>query len=378
MMPVPRSYWATLADSFAASLIDALAAKFRSPNPIFLTAAAVAAEVNVDEHVASAVLEQLAADGYVLAHDRWRCRNCSHELDHDQRAAHECPICQVQFDHSPPIAYKAYVRPGRASRDTRWVIAVHGMNTLGAWQQDFGWRLAKLYGYAVPLAIYKYGRVLFSPLLIIRQTRLRDDLVDKIQSLRTEMRAAGYGDRPDVIAHSFGTWLLSHALVSDPGILLGRVILTGSIVRPDFAWDAVIAAGQVEAVLCHYGRRDVPVRISQFMIPDSGPSGFRGFNDRQVVVHRVEPSFRHSDYFTRENLQEVMDTVWSLFLTLPHDQLFTIARVHDANAATWKPSRWRWLSHLLKYVVLLMLVTISLFLVVALVIGGRAIVESIL
>jgi serine/threonine-protein kinase len=59
--------------------------------------------------------------------------------------------------------------------------------------------------------------------------------------------------RPDIIAHSFGTWLVGHALESNPDIQVGRVVLTGSILRPDFNWKEHMPSGQVEAVLNHYG-----------------------------------------------------------------------------------------------------------------------------
>ncbi|MCZ7616635.1 MAG: hypothetical protein M5T52_24490 [Ignavibacteriaceae bacterium] len=54
--------------------------------------------------------------------------------------------------------------------------------------------------------------------------------------------------RPDVVAHSFGTLLISELLKKYPELKLGRVILTGSIISPDFNWELIFQRGQVEAV----------------------------------------------------------------------------------------------------------------------------------
>src|SRR5437870_7021689 len=109
-----------------------------------------------------------------------------------------------------------------------------------------------------------------SPLIYFRQEMHRDRLLAYLRKLRNEMKAEGYGERPDVIAHSFGTWLLAHAILADKAadpIRVGRVVLTGSIVRPDFNWRSLLDDGRVEAVLCHYGGGDIPVRLAQNSIP---------------------------------------------------------------------------------------------------------------
>lgn len=365
-------YASALQAAFATALVDLLVSYMQRPGPLALTTADFA-DVDVGPEETIALLQRVALDGYLQAETRSRCAACQHDLLDENIENYECANCRTDLSETPGIEYTVFTRTGTPSRDARWVIAVHGMNTHGAWQEDFSWRLAKLYGYAVPVFIYKYGRILFSPILILRQRRCRDHLAQRISGLRAEMNERGYGDRPDVIAHSFGTWLLAHALLADPSIQLGRVILTGAILRPDFDWTALVDSGRVEAVLCHYGRRDKPVRVSQFVIPESGPSGHRGFSDSESVVHVVEPSFGHGHYFIQKNIDDVMQRVWSPFLTLPQQDIKSIARIHDGYARTWRPSWWQWISHPAKYVLLVCLFGMAVLCCVALILGLRGI-----
>lgn len=369
MSRIPKAYWASLREDYPSDLLDAVSAKLKTINPLALTVEDIGAEIDTDADNIRRLLDRLAGDGHIERSLRHKCRSCESDLDQDSLEEQECQHCNAAIDHSPPIEYVVYSREGQASRDSQWVILVHGMNTHGAWQEDFSWKLAKLYGYAVPVAIYKYGRILFSPVLLFRQRRYRDDLIKKINALQKEMVDGGYSDRPDVVAHSFGTWLLAQALITDPKIRLGRVILTGSIVRPDYDWAAHINAGRVEAVLCHYGRRDIPVRLSQFVIPNSGPSGYLGFNDHVSIVHIVETDYGHSDYFKDENMQQVMEERWSKFLNWPADRLPSITSHHDNLSLVWRRSRFQWVSHPAKYVILLASIAMILVGVIALYLG---------
>ena len=43
-------------------------------------------------------------------------------------------------------------------------MTVHGMNTQGTWQEEFAWLIQLGYGYSIPTFIFKYGRVLVSPI----------------------------------------------------------------------------------------------------------------------------------------------------------------------------------------------------------------------
>lgn len=218
-----------------------------------------------------------------------------------------------------------------------WVLALHGMNTRGAWQEDFNWRVSTAYGRSVPVAIYKYGWVLSGAIWMPSLRRQVKRLVQRIEKLKGGTKESGFGDVPDVIAHSLGTWLLAHALLWNPSLVVGRVVLTGSILRPDFDWGRIISNGQVEAVLNHYGDRDFWAGIAHYLIPDSGPSGRRGFNPNAPIVQVCANSFGHSDFFSETHLPEVFKNTWQPFLISPLSGLLIGAK---PQIKTWHCAWW--------------------------------------
>ena len=319
-----------------------------------------------------ALLDRLVTRGYLEAIQSLRCPRCSAELDAKAIHDRKCSACELEFeDGALPAEVRVYIREGPTSRDVLWAVAIHGMNTPGDWQQDVSWRLAQMYGYSIPFGIYKYGNIKLSPLIPHRQRHHRDLLIEYMKKVRQEMAKQGKGERPDVIAHSFGTWLISEALKSDTGadrLKVGRIILAGSIVRPDFDWKKLIEEDVVEAVLCHCALRDKPVRMAQFTIQGSGPSGTNGFNDRAGILHWDEPRFDHSDYFLESNLHHVMEEVWKPFLqrsAANSDNPPTDARAKSP----WKPSPFRFITHPLMWALLIFLLWVVYRAIHALVLG---------
>lgn len=265
------------------------------------------------ERAATALLERLAADGHLQREVRLL----------DQESGEEEIV---------------YVRRLAPPRVVDWVIAIHGMNTSGEWQESFTWQLSTTWGRSVPVAVYKYGIVIAGVLMPWRRGRLREQLRRKIATLREEAEARGFSGRPDVIAHSFGTWLFGHLLQkeltrTDP-LQFGRVILTGCILRPDFDWKRLKDAGLVEEVMNHYGTGDRVVPLAQSGIHDSGPSGLRGFDGGEVINVRAE-GFGHSGLFAVDQLERSYTDYWRPFLTLPREELRDLADIADP------PARWR-------------------------------------
>lgn len=90
-----------------------------------------------------------------------------------------------------------------------------------------------------------------------------------------------------------------------------------SILRPDFPWRILRDRGQVEAVMNHYGERDAWARIACYFIPNSGPSGRRGFDASTEALNRPEPSFRHSTFFREDGMRTSYRDLWQPFLQRP-------------------------------------------------------------
>ena len=317
------------------------------------------------EGTAVELLERVAGDGWLQRIQRQKCPNCRFELDEEQAAQPMCPDCgEAYIQHGGVTAETVYVRNLAKSRDVDWVVAIHGMNTTGAWQEAFGWHIGTTWGRSVPVAIYKYGIVIAGVIMAWRRHKLQHSLRGKLAALRAEAVARGFSGKPDVIAHSFGTWLFGHLLEDEltrgpeERLKFGRIILTGCVLRPDFNWKRIKDAGLVDDVLNHYGSKDAVVPLAHATIWDSGPSGRRGFDGDQVVNLRAE-GCGHSDLFSIEkcvvngkcrqdctgaagetrHLEHSYTRYWRPFLTLPRHELCGLPDRADPTT-TWRPRPW--------------------------------------
>lgn len=321
------------------------------PGPLVLTGNGLAADVNADVAEAKRVLAGYVARGVLRVETTYYCGCCS--APRDDAASVTCSDCGAT--DCDVVTTTSYVRNAPPTRSLTWVVVLHGMNTRGRWQEDLQWLVNSTAGHAVPFDVDKYGKVRPGALDRRRLNRLSDRVAKRLRSRAAE-NDARLGARPDVIAHSLGTWLIGHALLRHPDLVVGRVVLAGSVLRPDFDWPALIATGRVEAVLDHRGGRDVWVRCAQYVIPDTGPSGRIGF----VVgaVERESKAFGHSDYFGTA-MRETYDTVWRPFLTWPVGNLATLGNAPPP--ATWRPRPWPLRAPALP--VLLVAALVTLFLV---------------
>jgi len=340
--------WERLERSHDAALIEALKSLFASGGPFEVSADTLASETNRSEEEAENLLRSVSP---LKPKSVLQCPNCRFVLSNEEAQAETCANCHQQFvEYGGVRTKKVFVFDAPRTRDVAWVLALHGMNTRGAWQEEFNWRVSTAYGRSVPVAIYKYGLVRPGAIWRPSLDRKVNKLIAKIQVLAGDAGGNGFAGRPDIVAHSLGTWLIGHALQQYPSLKVGRVILTGSILRPDFDWGKLLVRGQVEAVLNHYGSRDSLSGIAQLFIPDSGPSGKRGFNPGPDITQVCAPQFGHSDFFTRENLPNVFSAVWQPFL---NDQI-SIGAAAETETPKWFPTIWPFRATLLPLMLLVL------------------------
>ncbi len=364
--------WEQIGGAFRAGLIDQLRRRLESGGPFRLTAEQLAVEAMSTAEEAAAFLEALTDTGIVVSEISDVCPcDVQRELPPLEVSEAVCAQCGRAFVDVPPghpVKRTQYFHEAPVTRDVKWVLALHGMNTRGAWQEEFSWVLSRAYGYSVPVAIYKYGIVRPGAILKFRQRALVAELADRMRHLGQESTGSGFGGRPDVIAHSLGTWLLGHALRENPDLKVGRVILLGCILRPDFDWLSLIERGQVEAVLCHYGTRDFWAGVSHYIIPDSGPSGRRGFCDRKAIIHVEAPGFRHSDFFRKEDIRSKFSTLWTPFLTTAARELGALAG-GDPPGKPWRQSSWLLRATFARWLILTLAVVVGVSVVASMIFG---------
>lgn len=278
-----------------------------------------AAGSGADVHVLLSATQQV---GWLSRIETLSCANCKFPFESEFAGAAECPSCGIDLTQpgSAPKPTALYVSQGPSSRSVPWLIAIHGFNTSGPWQEQFGWFIASLYRYPAPVLVYKYGVLRLGVLFRWRHRQLVKRLGSRIQLAVRQASEHGIQEPPDVIAHSFGTQLFRLLLENDEfaSLKFGRVITIGSVVRPDFEWSTYIDQGRIEAVLNWCGGLDAAVPAAQFTIPETGPAGRHGFTDTRVT-NVLRESFGHSAALNDQNLLEGLrrDGTVERFLRVP-------------------------------------------------------------
>lgn len=277
-----------------------------------ITVAEFSSSAGVDSVLCESILDVLADAGFLNREIRFRCPYCGeHVLPDDET----CSLCGGDSLATSLVTQTSYQRSAPPGRDVAWMLLMHGMNTRGRWQEEFSWRAAVLHGRSIPIFSYKYGRIRPGVLLKVRRKQLVRRTLGVLRELAGDAESIHLGPRPDVIAHSFGTWLIVHALLEDSTMKIGRLILIGSIVPPNFEWGKI--SGQHFGVLNHVCRQDRVVGFAKYFIAESGPSGIVGFTDPNIE-RRTSESWGHSDCFkTKENLSLAFREIWGPFLTKP-------------------------------------------------------------
>jgi pimeloyl-ACP methyl ester carboxylesterase len=300
--------------------------------------------IKTDPAYATRLAEALC-DAEVLTRSvRHRCsvEECERLLGDESLQEGGCQSCGANLEETPAQQTTQYVLSRARARDVGWVIAIHGVRTRGAWQEQLQWLIDREYRVSVPFRNWKYGKITSAALIPSRQRALVHRFVDDVRKAENDLTGvfAGTSVPPaDVVAHSFGSWIVAHALQAEPELRLGRLVLVGSILRPNWDWETPLGRGQIQAVLNYCGDRDLPVKVTERGIPDSGPSGVHGFTSTDPrVVNVLRPGGRHSPAFEEGVLVPTFEDAWQPFLA---------DRLEDADLrehrlmqpADWKPAR---------------------------------------
>lgn len=188
------------------------------------------------------------------------------------------------------------------------IIAVHGINTYGKWEMEIAPLISGEGWIYYPLNYGKFSVLRF----LIPGQRSR-----KVEWFRKEygrIKEKYPNISPSVIAHSFGTFIVSKALEKHPGITLDKLILCGSIVTRLFKWSKIVSRKQATKVRNDFGRKDWVVWLSPLVAWDTGRSGIKGFlsKDERLLDSEYE-HYTHSSAFGYEHYM----MYWIPFLAEP-------------------------------------------------------------
>jgi hypothetical protein len=279
--------------------------------------------------------------------DKKICRKCPNEdcipgiIWEDDFEEDYCPTCNcelsMQWRQNSTEPHYFINRSGR--QFSPWLLLLHGMNTPGEWQEDTVFRLG-LRNEKSPFEIYKYGIIRVSPFFKILQSCRVKNFIKKYNLAAQEAKDNGIDDPPDVIAHSFGTLIIGRALEKYPKLCMGKVLLCGSILRPDFNWSKYIEEGRVSKVLNHFGGKDFWAKIAIYAIPGSGPSGRVGFveseSSHNYLFNFKDPDYKHSDFFSKDKFDHQFKYLWQPFLWGKLEELKSTINLHQ-GIMEWHP-----------------------------------------
>ncbi len=176
------------------------------------------------------------------------------------------------------------------------VITLHGIRSRGEWQKELGPELLGIRN--LPL---DYGNFWALELLIPWcRNRKIDWFKREYERVVTE-----HGIVPSIIAHSFGTYIVAHAIKKYPELRFDRIIFCGSILSEDYDWVTPVKAGRVKAVLNQCGGKDIWVKLADWFVADGGQAGVLGFKTNcSSVINDIRPEFNHFNYFYALNYRE--------------------------------------------------------------------------
>lgn len=341
--------WSTIETRFPVGLVEAIKEKLVDGTSSSVDPQLLALETGADENEAIELLDLLAGVAALKRRVVLRCpvETCGHILDSSEVSAGECSQCGTVFQREgfKPTETVEFRIEGEVSRGVSWLVAVHGFNTVGEWQEEFSWRVAHKYRRRAPVLNYKFGLVRPGVLFRWRHRQLAAQLGRRIIAATSFAAEERLTDPPDLVLHSFGTLLFVTMLAMKEfdELRFGRVILSGSIVRPDFDWRPYLEAGRMDAVLNHCGQRDWPVQIAILPIPESGPSGHAGFND-PTVLNVLSRDYGHGTFWEQPALKVNLSRggLWDRFLRYPGRSLHRIGNTFHRDMAwsTWP--RWMW------------------------------------
>ncbi|CAA2108194.1 hypothetical protein [Variovorax paradoxus] len=219
------------------------------------------------------------------------------------------------------------------------VVLLHGIRTAGVWQDAVKRMFEGTNVTVVPLG-YGYFDALRFAIPWGRSGAI--SLVSReLQALKRDYPSSDIS----VIAHSFGTYIITKVLAPDQGIRLKRLLLCGSIVPTDFAWENVKGKPPRDSIVNDVGTRDIWPVLARTLTWGYGTSGTYGF--KQTAVTDRYHDLAHSDFFSE---------LWVRKFWLP---FISDGTIHPSDWEKVRPTPPTYLALLgviqLKYIVMLLL-----------------------
>jgi len=185
-------------------------------------------------------------------------------------------------------------------KESRVIILVHGIHTNGSWQQDVQEQM-----FGIPcLRVQELGYELVTGFHFALFSR--SGPINKIHNeIRTIQREEPLA-KISVIAHSFGTYIISKILEKDQNIRFEKIITCGSVIPRNFNWQKHAPHTNSINIINDVGTKDLWPVIANCSTLGYGASGNQGFRTASVTDRYF--NYGHSDFF--ESINEHILKYW--------------------------------------------------------------------
>jgi pimeloyl-ACP methyl ester carboxylesterase len=184
------------------------------------------------------------------------------------------------------------------SRAKRIVLLIHGIRTRATWAEKVRKTIESRAGFQVQPVKYGFVNTVRFIFPFLTRQSIIDRFVDEYRAAKLRNPDA----RISVIAHSFGTYVVTKALARATDVVLERVILCGSVVAESFRTAPYRAQLGDKPILNECGTNDIWPLLAKSAAWGYGATGTFGFGS-DGIRDRFH-NFSHSSYFTEEFVRD--------------------------------------------------------------------------
>jgi hypothetical protein len=228
------------------------------------------------------------------------------------------------------------------------IIMVHGIRDFALWQETVGAVLSANGFHVYPT---NYGRFdLFRFLIPVHYFRRQaiEEVLNQIRIVKQQSEQRGHRDI-SIIAHSFGTYVVSYILKESFDLQFKRIIFCGGVVRYGFPFEQFHQRFEAP-ILNEVGTRDIWPAMAESITWGYGSAGTYGFR-RPLVRDRWHNKAGHG-YFLTDN-----------FCTKYWIPFFESGEIISDNPRPESPRFWIQILSIfrIKYIILLLVALLSYY-----------------
>lgn len=170
------------------------------------------------------------------------------------------------------------------------IVLIHGIRTCATWQELVRHQLDQFESTITYPIGYEYFDVFRFWCPFFTRKKPINRILNELRGIQVKHR----NDKVCVIAHSFGTYIISRILLDQSDVRLDRLLLCGSVIPENFRWDK-IANLPADGVVNDCGSKDIWPVLAKCTSWGYGASGTFGFKTH--IVHDRFHNLGHSDFF---------------------------------------------------------------------------------